>query len=96
MASVEPNATRSHDKLYYKLCYSMDGSSGESEVIECVSNGTVMVSQYRWRESGEAVLTVHVYTSSSFNDSDFLDCSMKKVTVASELVGVSWWAGWGF
>lgn len=63
-----------------------DGSEESDVVVECVSNGTTMVSEYKWQESGEAVLTVHVYTGSSFNDSDFLDCGIAKVTVASEFV----------
>ena len=88
VTSVEPNATRNFDRLYYKLCYSLFGSSeGSDVVVECTSNGTTMVSEYKWPESGEVVLTVHVYTSASFNDSNFLDCGMAKVTVASELGG---------
>lgn len=85
VTSVEPNATRDHDKLYYRLCYSMYDSSEESEVVvECASNGTVVVSKYKWPESGEAMLIVYVYTNSSFNDSYFLDCETAQVTVASE------------
>ena len=88
VTTVDSNATSStnHTHLWYKLCYRsfLDWSEEGGEVVECVSNGTQMTTRYRWRESGEAVLTVYVYTTASYNDSDFLDCAIAKVTVASE------------
>lgn len=84
VATVNPNATEGHSKLYYKLCYESLTSFETSELIRCVSNGTTMFSRYRWKESGKAILTVHVYTSSSYNDSDFLDCGTTKVYVAND------------
>ena len=54
------------------------------EVIECVSNGTVMESTYQWKKSGVAILTVHVYTSPSYNSSDLLGCGSASVIVASK------------
>lgn len=84
MADVNPNATEAHTKLYYKLCYSRMTTYESSELILCVSNGTTMFSEYTWQKGGKAALTVYVYTSSSYNDSDFLDCDTAKVLVASE------------
>ena len=86
VANVNPNATEGHSKLYYKLCYSRLTTYESSELIRCVSNGTTMFSKYKWRKYGKAALTVYVYTSSSYNDSDFLDCDTAKVLVASKLL----------
>ena len=64
----------------------MVGRNGRSEVIECISNGTMMISEYQWKKSGEAVLVILVYTNSSFNDSDYLDCGVTRVTVAGMFI----------
>ncbi len=82
-AHVNPNATDG-SKFYYKLCYSRLTAYESPELIRCVSNGTTMQSEYTWEKFGKVMFTVYVYTSASYNYSDFLDCDSTKVLVASE------------
>ena len=84
MATLNPNVTEVYSTLYYKLCYESVTENETTDLILCISNGSSIHTHFRWNNSGEAILTVVVYTSSSYNDSDFLDCSMSKVYVASK------------
>ena len=86
IATVDLNDTESYSELYYELCYRNIFDSDGSELIGCVSNGTVMVSEYKWKEYGQVILTVNVYTNSTYNESYFLDCAVTQVTVASECI----------
>jgi len=81
---LNPNATQGYETFYYKLCYSRLISKDSSDLIQCMSNGSTMFSHYRWPKQGRAVLTVHLYRTSSFNDS--LDCDTAMILVAGELI----------
>lgn len=79
-ATVSPNATEGRTEFYYRLCSKIQ--LGNGDLVECMSNGSTMVSKHRWRKSGLATLVVHVYTDSNY--SEFLDCDFTQVTVAGE------------